>query len=191
MNDFRKIFAGVFATVAMASASATSIAVSTVFVPPGGTTLINAATPYDFVLDIGSIYHASTDTLNSGTIAFSLTDPNKGNEKLKFTFAFALSNVNGVQTYTVNGNNNVNNGNGNSSEIVTLNPASIADLAGDGKLSVRLAAINGDYNFVSARFDALVGQRPAAASIVPEPFSISLMGIGLVGTAVARRRKRS
>jgi hypothetical protein len=190
MITFKKLVAGLLSAVAMATASAMPI--TTTFTPVGQP-LITTTNPYNFVLDINSVFNVVTDTLNSGEIVFSLTDPNAGNEQLRFVFNFSAANVNGSQVFTVTGNNNVQNGSGNiSTRTVTLNTASLDNLAADGLLAVRLASTVGSYNFVNATFNGLVTlPEVPAESDVPEPFSLALMGIALAGAGVARRRKQA
>ena len=189
MKSITKMFASLLATIAMASASAAPTTITATFTPTGGAKLVNTTTPYDFTFDIGSVFHYGSDVLNSGSITFNLSDPNQGQEQLKFVFAFSVNNVNGVQVYTLNNNNSVNNGNGIDAKIIQLNSQSIADFAADGKLAIRLAATDGDYTFNNAVFDGLIEQGIGANGTVPEPFSLALMGIGFAGFAVARRRK--
>jgi hypothetical protein len=184
MKLYKSILAGLIcASAFVTSAQAALMNVNTTYTPPT-TTSITTTSPFDFLLNINSVYHAGVDVLKSGTITFALSDPNGGNEQLEITFSFTSSNTNGIQQFTINGNNNVNNG-GTASPIVTLNAASVGDLAADGILAVRLGAANGDYNFVNARFDGVIDANGA----VPEPMSLALMGLGLAGIAAMRTRK--
>lgn len=191
MKSITKIFAGLLATLAMASASAIPMSITASFTP-ATPQQITTSTPYDLIFNLGAGYHAGIDKLTSGTMVFDLSDPNKDGESIKFIFSFSVNNLNGGQIYTVTGgnNNDVNNGNGLDSKTVVLNSDSITDLSKDGQMAIRLAAISGEYYFNKVSFSGMYEPNGFGSNgNVPEPFSLALMGIGFAGVAVARRRK--
>jgi PEP-CTERM motif-containing protein len=58
----------------------------------------------------------------------------------------------------------------------------------DGTLTVSLEAVSGDFNFRESRLD-VYANRTAPVAAVPEPGSMALMGLGMLGLGFAARRK--
>ncbi|HEX6734328.1 MAG TPA: PEP-CTERM sorting domain-containing protein, partial [Azonexus sp.] len=105
-------------------------------------------------------------------------------------FQFAIGTDATVQLY--NGTN-VNNGNtGADFPIVLL--AALSDLSADGILSVTLSASSGDYRFTHSLLSAEITRGSTdsvqlAATAVPEPGTMALLGLGMLGMGLMRKRK--
>ncbi len=191
MSIIKKIAAGLFAAMAMASATATPIEVTGTFDAPGAFVSVSTANPYDFTMDIRSSFDPLNNTLDNGTIKFFLADPQGGMEQVEVVFGFALTDVNGVQVFSITKNNAINNGNPDRSVDVVLEPLAVDDIEFDGLIKIRLSAFGGDYNFYRADFVGMGDDGEVAQGEAPEPFSLALMGIALAGAGIARRRKQA
>ena len=66
-----------------------------------------------------------------------------------------------------------------------LSAVSLADLMLDGMLSVTVSSTNRSFYFADSTLTASVVDRPAS---VPEPLTMALMGIGLLGIGASRRK---
>ncbi|MDB5855361.1 MAG: secreted protein containing bacterial domain [Herminiimonas sp.] len=121
-----------------------------------------------------------TDVFTSAGLTIRLTDTTSNENS-------SVSVGGGVQTVL---GGNVDNNSVNLSlpagTVVTfsLNPAALADLNADGKLSVKVSSTSNDFFFADS---TLSGQITRVAS-VPEPLPLALMALGFMGLSAARRR---
>lgn len=68
---------------------------------------------------------------------------------------------------------------------IVLSSVSLADLNADGLLSVTLTRTTGNFSFADSRLSLETQQAD-----VPEPLSIALLGVGMAGLCMSRRRGR-
>ncbi len=116
--------------------------------------------------------------ITSALLTVDLIDSsNKGNED--FTFVIGNS-----APYQSAGFKNINNGSQGDSYNIEITGQALEDLNTFGKLHVSLTAESGSFQLVSSTLTAI--DPPSA---VPEPGSVGLLGLGLAGLGVIRRRK--
>ncbi len=153
--------------------------------------LITTNNPYQFTHNISDGLDAFVigfDTIVSAILNIHLIDnSSKGNEE----FVFTIGSGSTEQTFS---GQNVNNGSQGAWYEISLG-AALQDLIYDGKLSVRLTALSGDYQFADSTLTAEITRGVAAAqpsaspASVPEPGSLLLVGAGLVGLGMTSRKK--
>jgi hypothetical protein len=127
-------------------------------------------------------YNPLTDALSSATIAFvftdDATDPGGQAEHVWVSVdaAMLVSNQTATTTYSFS-----------SGSVATL----LSSLL-DGVLNIVITRQAGDFLFVSSSL-AVSGDRSLTQdpTPTPEPVSLGLIGLGLLGTTMVRRRRRS
>lgn len=149
---------------------------------------VSATSPKSFIINLnddGTAYSFGAGSVTSAILHLALSDPLGSNEKYSIFFG---SNT----TAALAGNNIVNSG--TQTVNITLDAAALTDLSLDGKLIVTLkAALQGgndtiaNYLAVSSSLEANPGA--PAATVIPEPGSLGLMGLILAGLAVVRGPK--
>ncbi|WP_419655360.1 putative exosortase, PEP-CTERM type [Desulfosarcina variabilis str. Montpellier] len=116
-------------------------------------------------------YDFPVDTVLSGTLSLDLRDDGGWLDSYEVAFGYAESgdwDIGDVDTGSYSYN------------------VGISSLA-DGSFSVTLASVWGDFYIDNS--DLTISYEPVAAEPVPEPGTIILMGVGLLGVAVASRKR--
>jgi len=166
---------------ALCTATSASAGVITDTYDPADTTLTFGGTPstLSFVFDITNDGFNIGDIITSATVDIHLMD-STGSEK--YTFMIGDS-----QTFS----KNVPGGGGGSTETITLDATSLADLQADGQIGITITSTKGSFIFSDSTLTAQVGSSdiaPQAFAAVPEPATRALCGLGLLGFAAARRK---
>lgn len=124
----------------------------------------------------------ATYTLLSANLTVNLYDNvDKGNE----TFTFILGS--GAFAQPENGSN-VPNGSSQTPYPFTLQ-ASLGDLGADGKITILLTAVEGNFVFTNSILSARVENNSGPANQVPEPGSLALLAAGFCAVGLRRRKK--
>ena len=159
-------------------------------VDPSPNLMITKDTPYVFTHDISNAFNVGFDTIASAMLYIHLIDEeHKGNEDFVFTIGGDSGST--PQTFS---SQNLNNGSQGAWYEITIGTA-LQDLIADGKLSVKLTALSGDYQFADSTLTAEVARgvatapSPASPASVPEPGNLLLVGAGLVGLGMTGRKK--
>lgn len=181
MNFFKKTLIG--SALLSAMVTATALPVTDVVNPDPDSSI---ASTYTFTHDITDGYTAGLDAVTSAWLSIHLVD---FENKKKETFSFLIGSDGASQFYD---GSKLNNGSKGAYFDIAL-VAALSDLAADGRLEVTLSAQAGDYAFADSTLTAEItrgaGVTAVAITAVPEPASLALFSIGLLGLAVRRRSR--
>jgi hypothetical protein len=186
MKQFKKFAAAALLLASSAFANAAIISYDLTDFSPAGVVEVKKDKPftYTFNFNEGFDFIKGSDTITAAWLTVSLSDDGGGE-----TFSFFLNTKNVLDDKNIDGKKNA--------PAITNYPnlllgnSLVTALNNDGflNLSIGITAGNGSFDVVSSSLRAQVEREIANPAEVPEPMSLTLLGLGLAGIASVRRRK--
>ena len=193
MKLIQNTIAAAVLTLATLSGAQAATIFSTADVLTGNLNAANSTKTLDVTHTLTN-YVASEWDLTSANLSINLFDNAlKGNETWKFTIGYD----NGTSHIVLNDNSgqpykNISNGVNATPFLFNFGPTSsvLSDLQ-DGVLKFTITALSGDFSFVGSTLTVEANEVVVLPpQDVPEPMSLGLFAIGLLGFGAARRRMK-
>lgn len=183
MNFFKKALVSLaFASALGSSATAGAAIIQDVYLPGPIPLVVLDATgflggkEYTYTHNIlGHGFHTPEDSVNSANLSLTFADLLGGKEDWKVSLGID-------QTGT---GSNLTNFWFSNIEL-GLSATSILDLL-DGKITTTISATKGSFSFIASQ---LTVDYTPNGNAVPEPATLTMLGIGLLGFAASRRRRQ-